>query len=77
MIDAPRIIEIVSGCGVVEDMAKFDPEKSFKDNGVDSLDVFTVLLAIEEKLDVKFTEEESENIRGIRDVLEIVNKNTA
>lgn len=77
MIDASEIIEIVGVSGVVEDMSKFDPEKSFKDNGVDSLDVFTVLLAIEERLEVKFTEEESANIKGVRDVLEILNKSVS
>lgn len=44
-----EIREIIAKTGVVPDMDAFDPEKSFEDNGVDSLDTYTILLALEEE----------------------------
>lgn len=73
MITIEQILEIISSSDVVEDMSNFDPAKTFKENGVDSLDVFTVLLAVEERFEVKFTESESDAIRTAMDILNTLN----
>lgn len=75
MLTIEQILEAISGSGVVEDMSKFDPGKTFKENGVDSLDVFTILLAIEEKLEIQFSEEESNLIHSANDILKYKNSN--
>lgn len=72
MISIDKLLEIVATTGVVEDIAKFDSKKSFKDNGIDSLDVFTVFLAVEEELGVKFSEEESTTITSLEQMKELL-----
>jgi acyl carrier protein len=73
MVTVEKILEIVSSAGVVDDMSKFNPNKSFKENGVDSLDVFTVFLAVEEQLGVKFSEEESTSIKSASEIVALLN----
>ncbi|NTW48870.1 MAG: hypothetical protein HGB19_03895 [Chlorobiales bacterium] len=73
MINAEKIIEIISSTGVVKDMSKFDPKKSFSDNGIDSLDSFTVFLAVEEQLGVKFSDEESVKIKSAAEMVDLLN----
>ena len=73
MVDAEKIVEIVSSTGVVDDMSKFDADKSFKENGIDSLDVFTVFLAVEEQLGVKFSEEDSTSVKSVSAMVDLLN----
>lgn len=73
MVRIENIIDIIGFAGVVPDMTKFDPEKTFKQNGIDSLDVFTVFLAIEENLGVHFSEEESTRIKSAREIVDCLN----
>lgn len=72
MIKLERLIEIVAATGMVGDIGGFDPDRSFKENGVDSLDVMSILLKIEETLQVKFSEEEFEKIRSLADVSKVL-----
>lgn len=72
MINSERIVQIVASTGIVHDLEKFDPRQSFKSNNIDSLDVFTLLLAIEEELGIKFDDEEASKINGINDILTIL-----
>jgi acyl carrier protein len=73
MVTVEKIVEVVSSAGVVDDMSKFDPNKSFKENGIDSLDVFTVFLAVEDQLGVKLSEEESIGVKSALDIVALVN----
>lgn len=41
------------------DATGYDPAKTFRDNGIDSLDVMSLFLQIEEKYSVKFTEDDA------------------
>lgn len=72
MVTVEKIVEIIAGSGGIKNIEAFDPEKSFKDNGVDSLDVYTILLAVEEGLGVAFTDEETDRIRSVADVAKIL-----
>lgn len=73
MIDLREIVEIIAATGVVEDMAGFDPVKSWKENGVDSLDVMTLLLAIEEKKQIKISEAEADRVVSAVDLVAVIN----
>jgi acyl carrier protein len=42
--------------------AQIQPDKTFLENGIDSLDTMTLLLNIEESTGIKFTEKEVEEI---------------
>ena len=51
-----EIVAVLDGAGIDYDSTAYDPEKSFRDNGIDSLDVMSLFLAIEEKHGIKFPE---------------------
>lgn len=69
MVTSEQIIKIIEGTGVLSDMSKFDSAKTFKENGIDSLDVFTIYLAVEEQLGVTFSEEESQRIKSVDEMV--------
>lgn len=58
-----RIFDALDRAGVEYDAGSFSPNRSFKENGIDSLDVMSVFLAIEEMHGVKFSAAEAEAIR--------------
>ncbi|HEY2345284.1 MAG TPA: acyl carrier protein [Xanthomonadaceae bacterium] len=58
-----RIVDALQGAGIDYDSDNFSPERSFRDNGIDSLDVMGLFLAIEEKHGVKFSEQEADAIK--------------
>ena len=62
MIELESVLNVIENAGLIFDKGTFDPNKSFKDNGIDSLDVMNLFLAVEEAFHVKFTEDEAEAI---------------
>jgi acyl carrier protein len=56
-------------------MSRFDSNKSFRDNGIDSLDVMTVFLAVEENYGIKISEDESLRINSPAQLLSVINAN--
>lgn len=73
MVELKKVIEFVVISGVVDDIENFDPNKTFKENGIDSLDVMSLFLAVEEGLNVKFSEEEANEISTVNQMLEALN----
>jgi acyl carrier protein len=73
MVELNKVIEIVEAAGVVPDMSKFDPNKTFRENDVDSLDVLNLFLAVEEQLGVKFSDEEASQINSVAMMVETIN----
>ena len=61
-----EIVAALDGAGIDYDSAVYDPEKSFRDNGIDSLEVMSLFLVIEEKYGVKFSESEWTAIQSPR-----------
>ncbi len=57
MIDQ-RIIDALQAAGIDYNKSIYDPAKSFRNNGIDSLDVMSLLLSLEEAYEIRFTEEE-------------------
>lgn len=72
MASMEKILEIISLTGVVDDMSTFDVNKTFKDNGVDSLDIFTIFLAVQEQLDIQLTEEEFGGVSSVVDLMALL-----
>jgi acyl carrier protein len=72
MAELSKILELVESAGVVPNMAAFDPDKSFRNNGVDSLDVMNILLVVEEGLDIKFSEDEAGRIDSVAKMIEVL-----
>lgn len=58
-----RIFEALARAGIDYDAEHFSPNQSFRDNGIDSLDVMSLFLAIEETHGVKFSATEAEAIK--------------
>jgi acyl carrier protein len=68
-----QILDLVAKSGTVEDMDNFDSSKTFRENGVDSLEVMGLFLAVEEGLGVKFSEDEANSINTIDEMLSLLN----
>jgi len=51
------------------DAIGYDPAKTFRDNGIDSLDVMSLFLQIEEKYSVKFTEDDALAVKTPEDLV--------
>lgn len=56
------VIAAIAETGVKSDMENFDADKTFEENGIDSLDTYTILLALEEKTGVPLEEVELEEV---------------
>lgn len=72
MVSIEQLLRIVASSGLADDIGRFDPARSFKDNGIDSLDVMTLLLGVEEALDLKFSEDEFGRIQSLTDVRDVL-----
>jgi acyl carrier protein len=73
MVELNTIIKIIGALDVVSDMSKFDPNKTFKENGLDSLDTMGVFLAIEEQLGTKFNADEVDRINSAAELVTTLN----
>lgn len=69
-----RIVAALEASGIDYDQAGYDPTKSFRDNGIDSLDVMSLLLAIEETFGIKFSEDEANSIRSPAEISALLDK---
>ena len=54
-----RILDALRDAGIDYDAENFAPDRSVRDNGIDSLDAMGLFLAIEEKFGVKFGTDEA------------------
>lgn len=69
-----RITEALDEAGIDFDAEGFDATKPFKDNGIDSLDVMSLFLTLEEKYRTKFSESEASAIRTPMDLTAALDK---
>lgn len=76
MIELQGVIDTIAQSGVLSDMGGFDADKTFKANGVDSLDVMNIFLAVEEQYGIKFSDDEVEEINSASDLLRVLNTKT-
>jgi acyl carrier protein len=74
MVSEERIKEIiVEQLGVEE--SEITPDASFIDDlGADSLDTVELVMAFEEEFDIEIPDEDAENIRTVKDVVDYLNK---
>jgi len=61
---------------LVKDPEVIKPEATLKDLGIDSLDLVDVMLQAEEKLDIRFEDEELLGLKTVNDAVELLNKKT-
>ena len=55
------------------DLDEITPETTFKDDlGADSLDLFQIVMAVEEEFDLAIPDEDAERFRTVRDLVQYV-----
>ncbi len=62
---------LVEKLGVAEDKITLDSE-IIKDLGADSLDLVEMLLSLEENFGVTVSDEQTETIKSVKDIVEII-----
>ncbi len=62
---------LVEKLGVAEDKITLDSE-IIKDLGADSLDLVEMLLSLEENFGVTVTDEQTETIKSVKDIVDII-----
>mgnify|MGYP003290566769 FL=1 len=65
---------LVESLGVAEEKITLESE-IIKDLGADSLDLVEMLLSMEENFGVTISDEETENIKTVKDIVDIIENN--
>ena len=69
-----EIKKIVANTAAEVDVENLTEADSLTGAGVDSLDLFNILLEVEEEFGVKFPEDDTESFASIGEILAFVNK---
>ncbi len=64
-----EIKEIIKESGTLSNIEDLEESTLFSDAGIDSLEVFTILLGVEEKYDIKIPDDESYDFNTIGSVI--------
>lgn len=73
-INKKDIMEIIKNSGVSGDVSKIEYDTSLREAGMDSLDMFNILLALEEKFGVKIADEEIGKLNSVNSIVELLNR---
>tara|TARA_Y100001968_G_C18780598_1_gene446510 strand:+ start:217 stop:447 length:231 start_codon:yes stop_codon:yes gene_type:complete len=73
MLDIKKLVELLDESGYEGDL-EIDNNKSFKDNGIDSLDVFSWLSTIESDVGISISDEDLPEIKTPNMLLDYINK---
>ncbi len=73
-MELEKLQEIISEVLNIETNLITEDSKFVDDLGADSLDVFQIIMGIEEELDLEIDNEDIENIETVGDVMEEINK---
>jgi acyl carrier protein len=74
MATVTDILALVGELQLPVDMSTLNAEASFKENGIDSLDLMTIFLAVEEKFQLKLSDAELEEIHSLADLAARINQ---
>jgi len=72
-MDVKKFIEYLNQEDINYDVDGFNSNNSFSDNGIDSLDIFTVLLKIEDDLGIKVPDSDLDNINTVDELITYIN----
>jgi acyl carrier protein len=73
-IKQQEILSIMESVGVSVDVAKIKSDMTFKNAGIDSLEMMNVFLGIEEKFGIKIPDEEIDALKSIDDIISYFKK---
>jgi len=68
-VNASKIREIISGLDIDVDLQDLKDNTSFKDIGMDSLDIMNILLVLEETFGVKIPDEDVDQLGSIDTII--------
>ena len=74
MMNDQAILDALNTAGIDYDVDGYQPQKTFRDNGIDSLDVMSLFLALQEKTGISFTTEEVSAIQTPAQLLTALNE---
>ena len=64
-VEAAEIIDIVRNAGVTADVSELAEDSKFGELGIDSLDLASILLAVETRYDVKIPDERVDEMESV------------
>ncbi|EDP74915.1 phosphopantetheine-binding protein [Hydrogenivirga sp. 128-5-R1-1] len=74
MVKVEDIIALIGEIESLKDKVKsLDPSASVYEQGIDSLDMLSVFLAIQEKYGIDIPDEDIPNLTSIKDIVEYIN----
>lgn len=73
-VTTEQVLEAISRASTQIDLDKFDASLSFEELGADSLDVFNVMLEIQEMVGKEIPDEDIENLQSPQALLEYLNR---
>lgn len=73
-MDKEKFLKYLEQEEISIDVENFNIDNTFSDNGIDSLDIFAILLRIEDDLGIKVPDSELDGINTIKELIEHVNK---
>lgn len=73
-VTSEQILDIIENAGVSADVAAMKSHQSFKDAGIDSLEMMNVFLAIEQTFDIKIEDEEIDALTSVDAVVSYLNQ---
>jgi len=73
-INSAKIIEIINE-SIDSDRQDYDLSTPLNQQGIDSLDLMTAFMLIEEKYGVKVSDEHMEKLNSIEDIVNFLNEN--
>lgn len=68
-----RVIAVMAATQHIPE-EKIDPDKSFQELGIDSLDGINILFALENEFDINIPDDAAKEIKTVRDMIEGVRK---
>ena len=72
-VEAGEIIAIIKHAGVLADVTPDKKEMTFKSLGIDSLDLYNILMQIEEKYQVKIPDGDIEKLSSVDTTVKYLN----
>jgi len=76
MVEAQDILTIIRENDIQIDVGKLDLSMSLREQGLDSLDMTSILFSIEERFDIQISDEDisRENLLSIDSIVSFINK---
>lgn len=69
-----EVLAAISDAKVGVEVAKLRDDVKLSEQGIDSLEIFNILLVVSERFDLDIPDEDTEHLNTVRDILDYLNK---